>query len=166
MQSCATPLNADPLYGMSMDDESRRPTLEQFRVTCLDEFAFLDSYGFQEVRESDSRNLFRIQFANQDYVVTIQGENWGLHAGVRLHDSSGHEAPPISFVPHAERGRKTAQTTGFTQLDDVKRSAEVIRTYCLSVFEGDREAFDRVAREWRRIRDPEFRRSLQKRKLP
>jgi hypothetical protein len=166
MERYSMPPIVDPLCAPIMTDESKRPTLGQFRAACRDEFAFLAPLGFREVEQPGSLNEFRVQFSNGDFVVTIQGENYGLHAGATLHDSSGRMAPPFGFVPHAERNRALAESTEYSQLDDIRRSAEVIQTYCVPVFEGDREAFDRVAHEWRRVTDPEFRRSLQERKLP
>ena len=149
-----------------MKQDSPIPTLEQFEDACRREFAFLLGLGYSE-QKTDPAERFEVVFTNGELVLTIRGENYGQHAGVTLFRKDGQEAPLGWFVPVSERGNRPAfEPTGFSQLDDVRRAAITIARYCRDVLAGDREKFEAVANEWRRVRDPEYRKSLQKRKLP
>ena len=123
--------------------------------------------GYSEVQDSDLADHFKVVFSNGELTLSIRGENWGEHAGVSLFHADGREAPVGWFVPVSERKKRTPiESTGFSQLDDIRRTALTISRYCRDVLAGDAAKFDAVANEWRRVRDPRYRRSLQKRKLP
>lgn len=79
----------------------------------------------------------------------------------------GREAPVWWFVPLSERNKRPAfDSTGLSQLDDIRIAALTMSHYCRDVLAGDAAKFDAVANEWRRVTDSHYRQSLQKRKLP
>ena len=79
----------------------------------------------------------------------------------------GREAPVWWFGPLSERNNRPAfDSTGLSQLDDIRIAALTISRYCRDVLAGDAAKFDAVANEWRRVTDSHYRQSLQKRKLP
>jgi hypothetical protein len=150
-----------------MEQDSPKPTLAQFKDSCRHEFAFLRGLGYSEQQDPEDAEHFRVRFSNGALILTIRGENWGQHAGVTLVHVDGREAPVGWFVPVAERGnRPHFDPTGFSQLDDIRVTALVTSRYCREVLAGDAAKFDEVANEWRRATDPDYRQSLQKRKLP
>ena len=150
-----------------MEQGSTKPTLAQFKDACRSEFSFLRGLGYSELQDTEDAEHFRVRFSNGTLSLTIRGENWGQHAGVRLFHVDGREAPVGWFVPVSERrNRPHFDSTGFSQLDDIRSAALVMSRYCREVLAGDAAQFDAVANEWRRITDPEYRQSLQKRKLP
>jgi hypothetical protein len=149
-----------------MEHDSTRPTLAQFRDACRDEFSFLRELGYSELQESDPER-FEVRFSNGELTLSVRGENWGEHAGVRLFHADGREAPVGWFVPSSERKKRPAfDATGLSQLDDIRIAALTISRYCRDVLAGDAAKFDAVANEWRRVTDSQYRKSLQKRKLP
>ena len=149
-----------------MKQDAAKPTLAQFKDACRREFSFLRELGYSELEEADPDH-FKVRFSNGQLTLTIRGENWGARAGVTLFHADGREAPVWWFVPVSERSiRPVFEPTGFSQLDDIRIAAISMSRYCRDVLAGDAAKFDAVAKEWRRARDPEYRRSLQKRKLP
>ena len=150
-----------------MEQESTTPTLAQFKDACRNEFSFLRELGYSELQDADLVEHFKVRFSNGELTLTIRGENWGQHAGVSLVHADGREAPVGWFVPLSERkARPPFHATGFSQLDDIRIAALIMSRYCQDVLAGDASRFDAVANEWRRATDPEYRRSLQKRRLP
>ena len=150
-----------------MDQGSTTPTLAQFKSACRREFAFLRELGYSELQDSDPAERFNVRFSNGELTLSIRGENWGKHAGVRLFHADGREAPVGWFVPLSERRERPAfDATGFSQLDDIRIAALTISRYCRDVLAGDAAKFVAVASEWRRVTDSQYRQSLQKRKLP
>ena len=150
-----------------MPPDAATPTLTQFQDACRQEFAFLRELGYAELENPDSADRFAVCFSNGVLTLSVRGENWGQHAGVTLVHADGREAPVWWFVPVAERKTRPPITpTGFTQLDDIRITALTMFRYCRDVLAGDAAKFDAVANEWRRVRDPRYRQSLQKRKLP
>ena len=150
-----------------MEQDSTKPTLEQFKDACRHEFFFLRELGYSELQDSDPADRFNVRFSNGELTLSIRGENWGEHAGVRLFHLDGREAPIWWFVPLSERkGRPPFDSTGFSPLDDIRLAALTISRYCRDVLAGDAAKFDAVANEWRRVTDSHYRQSLQKRKLP
>lgn len=150
-----------------MEQGSATPTLAQFKDACRHEFAFLRELGYSELPDTDPADRFEVRFSNGVLTLSVRGENWGAHAGVRLVDAAGREAPVGWFVPVSERkNRWPFDSTGFSQLDDIRRAALIMSRYCREVLAGDAAKFDAVANEWRRVTDPQYRRSLQTRKLP
>jgi hypothetical protein len=150
-----------------MEQDSKTPTLEQFKDACRHEFSFLRELGYSELQDSDGADRFNVVFSNGELTLSVRGENWGEHAGVSLFHSDGREAPVCWFVPLSERNnRPRVDSTGFSQLDDIRIAALTISRYCRDVLAGDAAKFDAVANEWRRVRDSHYRQSLQKRKLP
>ena len=150
-----------------MQHDSTTPTLEQFKDACRREFAFLFELGYAELQDPDSAERFKLRFSNGTLNVTISGENYGQHAGVSFFHMDGREAPPVMFVPWSERTwRPSFDSTGFSQLDDIRIEALRIARYCRDVLAGDSAKFDAVAKEWRRMTDSNYARSLQNRKLP
>lgn len=142
------------------------PTLTQFKDACRHEFAFLRELGYSE-QEADPTDRFSVSFSNGELTLSVRGENWGKHAGVTLVHADGREAPVWWFVPASERTNRPAfNSTGFSQLDDIRIAALTMARYCRDVLAGDAAKFDAVANEWRRVTDPRYRQSLQKRKLP
>jgi hypothetical protein len=149
-----------------MEQESATPTLAQFKDACRREFSFLRELGYSE-QDTDPAERFSVSFSNGELILSIRGENWGKRAGVTLVHADGREAPVWWFVPVSERTKRPAfDSTGFSQLDDIRVAALTIARYCRDVLGGDAEKFDAVANEWRRATDPRYRQSLQKRKLP
>jgi hypothetical protein len=143
------------------------PTLAQFKDACRHEFAFLRELGYAELPESDPADRFIVRFSNGELTLSIRGENWGQHAGVSLVHADGREAPVWWFVPASERQTRPAfDSTGFSQLDDIRVTALTMARYCRDVLAGDRARFDAVAHEWRRVTDSRYRQSFQPRKLP
>jgi hypothetical protein len=150
-----------------MEQDSKKPTLEQFKDACRHEFSFLRELGYSERQDSDPADRFNVAFSNGELTLSIRGENWGEHAGVRLFHSDGREAPVGWFVPLSERSKRPPfDSTGFSQLDDIRVAALTISRYCRDVLAGDAAQFDAVANEWRRVTDSKYRQSVQKRKLP
>ena len=150
-----------------MEQDSKTPTLEQFKDACRHEFSFLRELGYAELQDSDAADRFNVVFSNGELTLSIRGENWGEHAGVSLFHLDGREAPVWWFVPLSERNnRPRIDSTGFSQLDDIRTAALTISRYCRDVLAGDAAKFDAVSNEWRRITDSHYRQSLQKRKLP
>jgi hypothetical protein len=150
-----------------MGKDSAKPTLEQFKDACRHEFSFLRELGYSEVQDSDLADRFHVVFSNGELTLSVRGENWGEHAGVRLVHLDGREAPVGWFVPLSERkNRPPFDSTGFSQLDDIRVAALTISRYCRDVLAGDAARFDAVANEWRRVTDVHYRQSLQRRKLP
>ena len=150
-----------------MEQDSKTPTLEQFKDACRHEFSFLRELGYSELQDSEPRVRFKVVFSNGELTLSIRGENWGQHAGVGLFHFDGREAPVWWFVPVSERNKRPRfNSTGFSQLDDIRIAALAISRYCRDVLAGDAAKFDAVANEWRRVRDPDYRRSIQKRRLP
>ena len=148
-------------------EDTPRPTLEQFKASCRQEFSFLRELGYSEVQDPGHIDHFKVAFSNGTLTLTIRGENWGVHAGVTLFHADGREAPVGWFVPLEERSTRPAfEPTGFSQLDDIRFAALRIARHCRDVLTGDVAKFDAVASEWRRATDPKYRKSLQKRKLP
>jgi len=146
---------------------SPTPSLAQFKDACRNEFSFLRELGYSELQDADLAEHFHVRFSNGELNLSIRGENWGQHAGVTLVDTDGREAPVGWFVPLSERTtRPSFDSTGFSQLDDVRIAALIMSRYCRDVLAGDASRFDAVANEWRRVTDSQYRRSLQKRKLP
>jgi len=149
-----------------MEQESATPTLAQFKDACRRDFSFLRELGYSE-QHTDPAERFSVSFSNGELTLSIRGENWGKRAGVTLVHADGREAPVWWFVPVSERTKRPAfDATGFSQLDDVRIAALTIARYCRDVLGGDAEKFDAVANEWRRVTDPRYRQSLQKRTLP
>ena len=150
-----------------MEQDSTTPTLAQFKDACRQEFSFLGELGYSERQDSDPADRFNVRFSNGELTLSIRGENWGEHAGVSLFHADGREAPVWWFVPFAERkNRPPFDSTGFSQLDDIRIAALTMSRYCRDVLAGDAAKFDAVANEWRRATDSQYRQSLQKRKLP
>jgi len=150
-----------------MEQDSTKPTLAQFKDACRHEFSFLRELGYSELQDSDSADRFSMRFSNGELTLSIRGENWGMHAGVTLFHADGREAPVWWFVPFSERkNRPPFDSTGFSQLDDIRIAALTMSRYCRDVLAGDAAKFDAVASEWRRVTDSQYRQSLQKRKLP
>ena len=150
-----------------MEQDSTTPTLEQFKDACRHEFSFLRELGYSELQDSDPPDRFNVVFSNGELTLSIRGENWGKHAGVTLVHLDGRKAPVWWFVPLSERNnRPRFESTGFSQLDDIRIAALTISRYCRDVLAGDAAKFDAVANEWRRVTDSRYRQSLQKRKLP
>jgi hypothetical protein len=150
-----------------MKQDSTRPTLAQFKDACRREFSFLRELGYSEVQDPEPTEPFEVRFSNGELTLSIRGENYGQHAGVRLFHADGREAPPVMFVPWSDRTRRPPfDSTGFSQLDDIRIEALRISRYCRDVLAGDAAKFEAVAKEWRRMTDSKFARSLQKRKLP
>ena len=150
-----------------MGRDAPTPTLAQFEDACRREFTFLRDLGYAERPAADPEDRFTMCFSNGTLTLCVRGENWGQHAGVSLVHADGREAPVWWFVPVAERGtRPTFDPTGYSQLDDIRVSALVISRHCRDVLAGDTARFDAVAHEWRRVRDADYRRSFQPRKLP
>jgi hypothetical protein len=150
-----------------VEQESTTPTLAQFKEACRHEFSFLRDLGYSELQDSDLAEHFEVRFSNGELTLSIRGENWGKHAGVRLFHTDGREAPVWWFVPLSERKtRPPFDSTGFSQLDDIRISALTMYRYCREVLAGDARKFDAVANEWRRATDSQYRQSLQKRRLP
>jgi hypothetical protein len=148
-----------------MEQDSTKPTLAQFKDACRREFSFLRELGYSEL--ADDPDHFAVSFSNGELTLSVRGENWGEHAGVRLFHADGREAPVWWFVPVSERtNRPSFESTGFSQLDDIRVAALTMSRYCRNVLAGDAAKFDAVANEWRRATDPQYRQSLQKRKLP
>jgi len=146
--------------------ETTKPTLAQFRDACRHEFSFLRELGYSELQD-DPAERFNVLFSNGQLTLSIRGENWGQHAGVRLFHADGREAPVWWFVPLSERkNRPPFDPTGFSQLDDIRIAALTVSRYCRDVLTGDVAKFDAVANEWRRVTDSQYRQSLQKRKPP
>ena len=146
---------------------SPKPTLAQFKEACRDEFSFLRELGYSELQDSERPERFEVRFSNGELTLSIRGENWGEHAGVRLFHADGREAPVGWFVPLSERKKRPPfDATGFSQLDDIRIAALMMSRHCRDVLAGDAAKFDAVANEWRRITDSQYRQSLQKRKLP
>ena len=109
------------------------PTSMEFNNACRNEFAYLRNYVFHEVSR-DQLSDFEVAFENDSYEVRIVGENWGQHAGVMLRDKNGRKAPPIMFVPYADRTHYKIDGTIPQQLADIRRMARVIEDHCSSVF--------------------------------
>ena len=150
-----------------MKQDSPKPTLAQFKDACRHQFSFLRELGYSELQDSDPADRFTVRFSNGELTLSIRGENWGEHAGVQLVHADGREAPVWWFVPLSERkNRPPFDSTGFSQLDDIRIAALTMSRYCRDVLAGDAAKFDAVANEWRRAIDPQYRQSLQKRKLP
>ena len=150
-----------------MRQDSPKPTLAQFKDACRHEFSFLRELGYSELQDSDPADRFTVRFSNGELTLSIRGENWGEHAGVQLVHADGREAPVWWFVPLSERkNRPPFDSTGFSQLDDIRIAALTMSRYCRDVLAGDAAKFDAVANEWPRATDPQYRQSLQKRKLP
>ena len=150
-----------------MEQDSTRPTLAQFKDACRREFLFLRELAYSELQDSDLVERFEVRYSNGTLTLSIRGENYGKHAGVSLFHADGREAPPVMFIPRPERTwRPPFESTGFSQLDDVRFEALRIARFCRDVLAGNAERFDAVAKEWRRMTDPNYARSLQKRKLP
>lgn len=150
-----------------MEQDSTKPTLAQFKDACRHEFSFLRELGYSELQDSDSADRFSMRFSNGELTLSIRGENWGQHAGVRLFHADGREAPVWWFVPLSERKHRLPfDSTGSSQLDDIRIAALTMSRYCRDVLAGDAARFDAVANEWRRVTDSQYRQSLQKRKLP
>lgn len=150
-----------------MKQDPAKPTLAQFKDACRSEFSYLRGLGYSEQHDPEDAEHFRVRFSNGTLILTIRGENWGQHAGATLVHIDGREAPVGWFVPVAERrSRPPFDSTGFSQLDDIRITALVMSRYCRDVLAGDAARFDAVADEWRRVTDPGYRQSLQKRKLP
>jgi len=148
-------------------EQGSTPTLEQFKDACRHEFSFLCELGYSEVEDFEHADRFNVVFSNGELTLSIRGENWGQHAGVRLFHLDGREAPVGWFVPVSERNNRLPfDSTGFSQLDDIRVIALTISRYCRDVLAGDAAKFDAVAKEWRRVTDSRYRQSLQKRKLP
>ena len=150
-----------------MKQDSPKPTLAQFKDACRHQFSFLRELGYSELQDSDPADRFTVRFSNGELTLSIRGENWGEHAGVQLVHADGREAPVWWFVPLSERkNRPPFDSTGFSQLDDIRIAALTMSRYCRDVLAGDAAKFDAVANEWRSATDPQYRQSLQKRKLP
>jgi hypothetical protein len=150
-----------------MAQDLTTPTLAQFKDACRHEFSFLRELGYSELQDSDPADRFNVHFSNGELTLSIRGENWGKHAGVRLFHADGREAPVWWFVPLSERkNRPPFESTGVSQLDDIRIAALTMSRYCRDVLAGDAAKFDAVASEWRRVTDSQYRQSLQKRKLP
>ena len=145
----------------------KRPTAIKFLETCRKEFLFLKEYGFHEVPQEEERGRYEISFKNNEYMILIEGIHHGDGAIVSLFDTNGREALPIHLVPKKER-KKYTDIMGRTksQLDEIRTDAMLIKEQCASIFKGDRDKFEMAAREWKRMRNPGYARSLQKRKLP
>ena len=82
--------------------ETTKPSLAQFRDACRHEFSFLRELGYSELQD-DPAERFNVLFSNGQLTLSIRGENWGQHAGVRLFHADGREAPVWWFVPLSER---------------------------------------------------------------
>jgi hypothetical protein len=150
-----------------MRKDSPMPTLAQFKDACRNDFSFLGELGYSELADLVPDNPFSVRFSNGELTLSIEGENWGQHAGVTLFHADGREAPIGWFVPVSEREKRPQfESTGFAQLDDVRVAALMMSRYCRDVLGGDAARFDAVAHEWRRVTDSQYRKSLQKRKLP
>ncbi len=150
-----------------MKKDSAMPTLAQFKDACRREFSFLSELGYSELLHADDADHFIVRYSNGELVLSIRGENWGQHAGVRVVHVDGREAPVGWFIPVSERkNRPSFESTGFSQLDDIRAAALMVARHCRDALAGDAAKFDAVAEEWRRVRDPDYRQSLQKRKLP
>ena len=150
-----------------MEQDSTKPTLAQFKDACRHEFSFLRELGYSELQKSDDADHFTVRFSNGELILSMRGENWGQHAGVTLFHIDGREAPVWWFIPVSERkNRPPFDSTGFAQLDDIRIAALTMSRYCRDVLAGDAAKFNAVANEWRRATNPEYRQSLQKRKLP
>jgi hypothetical protein len=150
-----------------MEQDSTKPTLEQFKDACRHEFSFLRELGYSELQDSEPADPFTVRFSNGELTLAIRGENWGQHAGVRLFHADGREAPVWWFMPLSERKhRPPFDSTGSSQLDDIRIAALTMSRYCRDVLAGNEARFDAVANEWRRVTDSQYRQSLQKRKLP
>ena len=85
-----------------MEQDSTKPTLEQFKDACRQEFSFLRELGYSELQDSDPADRFNVVLSNGELTLSIRGENWGKHAGVRLFHLDGREAPVGWFVPLSE----------------------------------------------------------------
>jgi hypothetical protein len=150
-----------------MEQHPPKPTLAQFKDACRHEFSFLRELGYSELQDPDPADRFNVRFSNGELTLSIRGENWGEHAGVRLVHADGREAPVWWFVPLSERkNRPPFDSTGFSQLDDIRVAALTMSRYCRDVLAGDAARFAAVANEWRRVTDSQYRQSLQRRKLP
>jgi len=69
------------------------PTLEQFKDACRHEFSFLRELGYSEVEDFEHADRFNVVFSNGELTLSVRGENWGQHAGVRFFHLDGREAP-------------------------------------------------------------------------
>jgi hypothetical protein len=76
-----------------MEQDSTKPTLAQFKGASRHEFSFLGELGYSERPDSDPADRFNVRFSNGELTLSIRGENWGEHAGVRLFHADGREAP-------------------------------------------------------------------------
>ena len=144
-----------------------RPTTNKFLDTCRKEFSFLKKFDFKEIQQDDNRGRFKISFKNSEYVVTIEGINYGANVTVSLFDINGNEALPIDITPKAERQiYQQLMQRASSQLEQIILNAKLISEQCAGIFQGNHDKFKVAANEWRRMKDKEYARSLQKRKLP
>jgi hypothetical protein len=148
-------------------ENAHRPSAAEFRAAVLEAFAFLRKFGFEEVNQSRTDDPFHLVFSNATLTLNVQGTNWGLHADAGFTNSLGEEAPAILFVPREQRGETIPVPEDLPpQLGEVFTWGYLIERYCSAILGGDMEAYGRVAKEWRRMTDPNFARSLQAHRLP
>jgi hypothetical protein len=82
-----------------MEQDLTTPTLAQFKDACRHEFSFLRELGYSELQDSDPADRFNVHFSNGELTLSIRGENWGKHAGVRLFHVMGGKLPSGGSCP-------------------------------------------------------------------
>jgi hypothetical protein len=132
-----------------MNQNSVRPTLEEFLATCREALGYLKGYGFSEVTPPSDRgrNPYSIWFRAGDRMVIVEGEGWGEIASITLEHKKGLELSEIFLVPK-ERRPKPMRKRGKenTQLKQVREAATRLREFGVDFLEGNVERFLQYAK--------------------
>lgn len=123
------------------------PTLEEFKKTGREAFAFLTAYGFQEVTPQRTVNPFQVWFRREDEFIIVAGDGWGTHASGHIEHLSGVELAIIYLVPQEARPQKRKRVKQQpTQLAQIRQEASWLQSHAEDLLGGDLRRFFDLAK--------------------
>jgi hypothetical protein len=130
------------------------PSLEEFKATARESFAFLIAkYGFVE-RQHAGDDAFRVRFERPGAAVVVAGEGHGTAADVRFENARGDVLSFIWLVPTEARPGIQHRGPEPGQLSILRHQAELIAQHCGDFLSGDASRFERALVERQKMARP------------
>ena len=128
-----------------MQETIEPPTLREFIAAVREAFAFLRSFGFDEVTPPPHRaeERFQVWFRADQRSLIIRGEGYGTMASVMLEYEDRLELPESDLVPANERPirKRASKKKESGQLQQIRDAAQRVEKYGHDFLAGDVSEF-------------------------
>jgi hypothetical protein len=122
------------------------PSLEEFKITCREAFAFVTAHGFDEVAAQRTTNPFQVWFRRHEEFIVIEGESWGTIASGFIEHISGVELAIIYLVPpEARPPKRKRRKRQPSQLEQIREQASWLQSHAEDFLRGDLQRFFNLA---------------------